>query len=77
MQDAATDLDLIRPLNGLHVGQLTITELEALGRLVRAGLAGRDYSGVAGFLGLPRVMVYSEPSSAAALKDGAEASGTA
>jgi hypothetical protein len=49
------DLDSIAPLDGIHVGMLTVPELEALTRLVHAGLAEREYSGVAGFMGLPRV----------------------
>ena len=57
MNDAAADLDLIEPLDGLHVGMLTIKELEALGRLVRAGLADREYSGTSGLLGLPKVRI--------------------
>lgn len=61
--DYSSDIELVRPLDGLHVGQLTIPELEALGRLVRAGLADREYSGAPGFLGLPRVrmMPNTEP----------------
>lgn len=55
MTEIDADLALITPLDGLHVGQLTLTEMEALSRLVVAGLADRDYSGAAGFLGLPKV----------------------
>lgn len=38
----------------------TEKELLALSRLVRQGMAEREYSGVAGFLGLPRVRVVKE-----------------
>jgi hypothetical protein len=50
------DCDLIRPLDGLHIGMLTTTELSALSRLVVAGLADRDYSGPGGMLGLGKVV---------------------
>lgn len=58
------DIALIEPLDGLSVGQLTIPELEALGRLVRAGLADRSYEGVAGFLGLAKVRITKATGSA-------------
>jgi hypothetical protein len=50
-----SDLALVAPLDGLHLGSLTATELSALSRLVVAGLADRDYSGPGGFLGLGKV----------------------
>lgn len=49
------DMDELRALNGLHIGQLTLSEMEAFGRLRRAGLAECEYSGAAGFLGLGRL----------------------
>lgn len=54
-QYTQADIATIGPLEGLHVGLLTTSELEALCRLVRAGLADRVYEGAAGFLGLPKV----------------------
>lgn len=56
----ADDLSRMRELNGLYIGQLTISEIEMLDRLVDAGLAQRDYSGPAGFFcGLGKVKVLS------------------
>jgi hypothetical protein len=53
MNDA--DEEMLAPLEGLHVGLLSIPELEALSRCVRRGTYRRDYDGVAGFLGLAKV----------------------
>ena len=54
----AADLEMILPLNGLHVGQLTLAELDAFSRLCRAEMADRDYACVSGFMGLPHVRVF-------------------
>ena len=51
----AADADRLRPLDGLHVGLLDESELDALSRLSEAGLAHRSYEGAAGLLGLPKV----------------------
>ena len=61
-QQQESDLALITPLDGLHLGSLTATELSALSRLVVAGLADRDYSG-GGFLGLGKVRIGAKPAS--------------
>ena len=46
-------------INGLFIGQLTDEELNAFNQAVRDGLAQRDYSGVAGLLGLGKVRILS------------------
>lgn len=53
----AEDAELIRSLDGLHVGLLTEEEQQAFNRLVLAGMAKREYSGAAGFLGIARVRI--------------------
>ena len=58
------DLELLNGLNGVHVGLLTPEEQAALNRLVKLGLARRGYSGVAGTLGVARVVLVN-PSCAA------------
>jgi hypothetical protein len=59
-EDEADD-EMLSHLVGLHVGQLTIPELEALGRCVRRGTYRRAYEGASGFLGLPKVQRVTEP----------------
>lgn len=54
-EDVVCDLALIQPLNGLYIGQLTLTEMEAFSRLRRMGLADTEYSGGSGFLGLGKI----------------------
>ena len=49
------DLDVLRSLNGLHMGLLDEKEMDSFERLRQAGMAQRDYSGPSGFLGLARL----------------------
>lgn len=51
------DADLIRRLDGMHVGLLSPEELAALERCVQAGIARRTYEGASGLLGLARVRI--------------------
>lgn len=51
----ADDLDVLRRIDGLHVGMLTDDEQEILRRLVREGYAIRSYDGPAGLLGIAHV----------------------
>ena len=53
------DLEFLRHVKGLFVGQLTDGELAAFERLCRAGLARREYRGGAGFMGLAKVWIYA------------------
>lgn len=53
----ARDLETVKPLNGLHVGLLDETEVDAFNRLCERGLARRKYEGAAQLLGLAKVDV--------------------
>lgn len=51
-------------LDGLYVGQLTKTELEAFARCVCNGTHYRDYGSVGGFLGMAKVRRVTDQQSA-------------
>lgn len=49
------DLQILKNLEGLHVGLLDQHEMKAFNRLCKAGLAKRVYEGAGGFMGLAKV----------------------
>lgn len=59
------DLDIVYRVRGLFVGQLSPSEMRAFDRLCLAGRAMRSYGGVAGLMGLPKVVLLEDEEDAA------------
>lgn len=57
-RERESDLNMLRGLDGLFVGQLSSVEHNAFDRLCKSGDAHREYADAAGFLGIARVRIH-------------------
>ena len=63
LSNLRTDEEELERLSGLFVGQLDEQEMDLFCRMVKEGKAARSYSGIAGLLGLARVVIAEREAS--------------
>lgn len=56
----ARDIETVRAVNGLFVGLLDESEVDAFNRLCQRGIARRAYSGASQLLGLAKVEIDAD-----------------